>query len=44
LRGVEDPDSEKIATGMDPDLFRLRIWILPFSHKGVERTERLLAK
>ncbi len=23
---------------------RIRLWILPFSHKGVERTETILAK
>jgi hypothetical protein len=36
--GLQDPDPDPLVRGMDtaPDL--------PFSHKGVERTEIMLAK
>jgi hypothetical protein len=33
------PDPDPLVKGTDPDM----IWILPFSHKGVERTEIMLA-
>jgi hypothetical protein len=29
---------------LDPDLDPIVIWILPYSHKGVERTEKILTK
>ncbi len=32
------PDSDSFVRGMEP------VWILPFSQKGVERTETMLAK
>ncbi len=40
--GLPDPDPDPLVRGMDSD--RLQIRILPFSHKGVEQTEIMLAK
>ncbi len=38
------PEEVPLVRGMDPDPARLLIRILPFSHKGVEQTEIMLAK
>ncbi len=40
--GLPAPDPDLLVRGMDPDPAPLRI--LPFSHKGVEWTEIMLAK
>jgi hypothetical protein len=39
--GLPDPDPDPLVRGTDPGSL---IRILPFSHKGVERTEIMLAK